>query len=349
MASANLTSDDILKELRAGAYRPVYLLMGEETYPTDVISSYIEKNALPEEARSFNQLVVYRKDTSFKQIALECSQYPTFADRRVVIVKEAQMSGSSHSDNIDNLEGYVTHHLDTTVLVICYKYKTIARTKKIVKAIEKIGGVVLESKKLYDNQMAAWITAHARQRGLSIEEKAVALLVESIGNNQTGVAQAFDKISAAVGTNLTTVTADMVYQHVGISKEYNAFELSNALFARNADKAYKIVKAFGGNDKQYPLPAIMAALHFSFLRLFLFTYVKATTKDVGKAASAAGERSEYNVKTRLMPAAQNFNAVRCMKALEYINEYDMRSKGYGGAPTSNRDMLVELVAKILNC
>ena len=343
-----MTSDEVMKELRAGKYRPVYLLMGEETYPTDLISDYIEKNALPADQQGFNQIVVYKRDTTYKQIAMECDQYPTFAERRVVILKEAQATSESRSDTIDDLEGYCNHALATTVLVICYKYKSVDKRKKVVKAIEKCGGAIVESKKLYDNQMGPWITQMVRGYGYSIEDKAVSLLVESIGTDQTNAAKAIGKIRSAVGESLRTITAEMVYEHVGVSREYNAFELCNALFRRDKVKVYEIVKAFGSNEKQYPLPPTLAALHFSFQRLFLFCYVKATTRDIAQAAAAAGERSEYNIKTRLLPAAENYSAVKCMKALELINEYDMRSKGFGGGTqTTNRDMLIELVAKIM--
>lgn len=340
-----LSQDDILKELKKGVFRPVYLLHGEEPYPIDVVSDYIEAHAMPEADRTFNQTVVYGRDTTGKKIALECDQYPTFAERRVVIVREAQNTSA-----ITELEPYVSRHLDTTVLVLCHKYKLLAKNTRLYKAIDKAGGAIMETKALYDNQMPQWISSHAMKQGFAIEDKAADLLAEFVGTNMGDAAAAIEKIRSAVGPNLKTITADMVSENVGISKEYNAFELRDALFKRDRAKAMRIVKAFGQNEKQYPVQAVTAALYNGFDHLFTYCFVRSKTQSddaAVKAALAAGERSPYMVQKNFAPAAKLYSATQCMRITQLLADYDMRSKGYNWPETSNRDMLVDVVSRIL--
>ncbi len=342
---AILTQDDILKELRAGTYRPVYLLMGEEPYPIDVISDFIEQHAMPEADKTFNQTIVYGRDTNGRKIGLECDQYPTFAERRVVIVREAQTTAQ-----IGELEGYVSHCLPSTVLVLCHKYKTLDKRLKLYKAIEKAGGVIMETKKLYDNQMPAWISQFANKNGFAIEDKAADLLADHVGTSMTDAAKAIEKVRAAVGPGLKSITVDMVSTHVGISKEYNAFELRDALFRKDKAKAMTIVKAMGQNEKAYPVQAIIAALYNGFDHLFTYCFtksVKKSTDEAVKAAMAVGERSAFMVQRNFEPASRLYTATDCMRITAILAEYDMRSKGFNWPDTTNRDMLVDIVTRII--
>ncbi len=342
---ATLTQDDILKELRAGTYRPVYLLMGEEPYPIDVISDYIEQNAMPEADKTFNQTIVYGRDTNGRKIGLECDQYPTFAERRVVIVREAQSTAQ-----IGELEGYVSHCLPSTILVLCHKYKALDKRLKLYKAIEKAGGVIMETKKLYDNQMPAWISQFANKHGFAIEDKAADLLADHVGTSMTDAAKAIEKVRAAVGPGLKSITVDMVSTHVGISKEYNAFELRDALFRKDKAKALTIVKAMGQNEKAYPVQAIIAALYNGFDHLFTYCFTKSVKKssdEAVKAAMAVGERSAFMVQRNFEPASRLYTATDCMRITTLLAEYDMRSKGFNWPDTTNRDMLVDIVTRII--
>ena len=342
---AVLSQEEILKELKGGTYRPVYLLMGEEPYPSDVVSDYIEQHAMDEAERTFNQTVVYGRDTSGKKVGLECDQYPTFAERRVVIVREAQATSQ-----IGDLETYVSHCLPTTVLVICHKYKALDKRLKLYKAIEKAGGAIMETKKLYDNQMPHWISTFATKSGFGIEDRAADLLAEHVGTNMTDAAKAIEKIRAAVGAGLKTITVDMVSDNVGISKEYNAFELRDALFRKDKRKALTIVKAMGQNEKAYPVQAIIAALYNGFDHLFTYCFAKATTKsddEAVKAAMAVGERSPFMVSKNFGPASRLYTASDCMRITNLLAEYDMRSKGYNWPETTTRDMLVDLVCRVI--
>ena len=342
---AVLTQDEILKELKAGTYRPVYLLMGEEPYPIDVVSDYIEEHAMTKDERTFNQTVVYGRDTNGQKVGLECGQYPTFATRRVVIVREAQTMGQ-----ISALEGYVSHHLDSTILVLCHKYKTLDKRLKLYKAIDKAGGAIMETKKLYDNQMPHWISSYANSMGFGIEDRAADLLADHVGTSMTDAAKAIEKVRAAVGPTLKTITVDMVSANVGISKEYNAFELRDALFRKDKAKALRIVKAMGQNEKAYPVQAIIAALYNGFDHLFTYCFKKAVTKsedEATKAAIAVGERSPFMVQKNFGPASRLYTATDCMRITSLLAEYDMRSKGFNWPDTTNRDMLVDIVCRII--
>lgn len=342
---ASLSQDDILKELKGGSFRPVYLLMGEEPYPIDVVADFIEQNAMPEADRTFNQSVIYGRDTTGKKIGMECDQYPTFANRRVVIVREAQAVSQ-----IGDLEAYVGHCLPSTVLVLCHKYKTLDKRLKLYKAIEKAGGAIMETKKLYDNQMPHWISTFATKCGFGIEERAADLLAQHVGTSMTDAAKAIEKVRAAVGPSLKTITVDMVAQNVGISKEFNAFELRDALFRKDKAKALLIVKAMGQNEKAYPVQAIIAALYNGFDHLFTYCFAKSTTKsddEAVKAAIAVGERNAFMVSKNFGPASRLYTATDCMRITSLLTEYDMRSKGFNWPETSNRDMMVDLVCRIV--
>ncbi len=343
---AVLSQDDILKEMKGGTFRPVYLLMGEEPYPIDVVADYVEQNAMAEADRTFNQTVIYGRDTTGRKIGLECDQYPTFAERRVVIVREAQATSQ-----IGDLETYVSHCLPSTILVLCHKYKALDKRLKLYKAIEKAGGAIMETKKLYDNQMPHWISSFANKRGFSIEDRAADLLAEHVGTSMTDAAKAIEKVRAAVGPSLKTITVDMVSDNVGISKEYNAFELRDALFRKDKAKALMIVKAMGQNEKAFPVQAIIAALYNGFDHLFTYCFAKATTRsedEAVKAAMAVGERSPFMVSKNFGPASRLYTATDCMRITTLLAEYDMRSKGFNWPDTSSRDMLVDIVTRCLS-
>ncbi len=343
-----MTLEEILKELRAGRYRPVYLLMGDEPYPIDVVSNYIEKNALSEEERAFNQTVVYGSDTSADKIIPECKEYPSFASHRVVIIKEAQSLSKS---DFDNLGKYVSKALDTTILVICYKYGNVDKRSKFYKAIsEKKDCAVLETKKLYDNQMPQWIENFAVSQGFAIEQKAAFLLAEHLGTSQSDVAAAFEKFRTALGPDAKTITVDTVTEHTGVSNEYNSLELRNALFRKDREKVFRIIKVFGQNEKQHPVQPIFSTLYNSFDKLFAYTYTKATKKndtEAIKAVMAMGERSEYAIKLTYEPASKLYSATKCMRIVNLLAQYDMRSKGYNYPTTTNRDLLVDVATQIM--
>lgn len=338
------TYEELMTELRAGKYRPVYLLMGEEPYYIDAVADYIEDHALDESGRVFNQTVFYgSKDTDPKTIGHEASQYPMMAERRVVIVREAQ-----NMPNIAKLEGYVERLPETTVLVLCYKYKSVDKRIKLTKLIEK-QGAVMETKKLWDNQMPQWITNYALSQKLQIDQKAAALMAEALGTNISAVVSAFEKLKVAGGNNLKVITPELVSSNVGISKEYNTFELRDALFARNVGKVNRIVKAFGLNEKQYPVQSVIPMLFGSFEKLYAYHFVvkKLGERNPNAIAAKLGEKP-FNIQRLYEPGARNYNPYKCLQIISLLREYDMRSKGFAYPAVGSGDLMRELVFRILN-
>lgn len=337
------TYEELMTELKAGKYRPVYLLMGEEPYYIDVIADYIEANALDEGEKAFNQTVFYGKDTDGVAVAHEASQYPMMSQRRVVIVKEAQ-----NLDKFAKLESYVEHLQETTVLVLCHKYKSVDKRLKITKLIEK-NGAVMETKKMWDNQMPAWISSYAVSQHLQIDQKASALMAEALGTNISAIVSAFEKLKVAAGNNLKTITVDLVSDNIGISKEYNTLELREALFARNVSKVNRIVKAFGLNEKANPIQSVIPTLFGAFEKLYAYHFVVKRHADhnPNSIAQKLGEKP-YTIQRLYETGARNYNANKCLAIINLLREYDMRSKGFAWPAVGSGELLKELMFRIMN-
>ncbi len=328
-----------MRELKAGSFQPVYLLMGEEPYYIDQVSDYIENHALTEADKVFNQTIFYGKDSSAVDIVHEAEQYPMMAERRLVIVKEAQ-----ELDKLSTLEAYVEHIQPSTIMVICHKYKSVDKRLKLVKLIEK-AGVVMETKKLYDYQMPSWIMQYASQHGMPTEQRAAEMMAEALGTNISAIVSAFEKLKVAENGEVKLVTPDMVTRNIGISKEYNTFELRDALFAHNTAKVNKIVKVFSLNEKQNPIQPIVAMLFTSFEKLFAYHYLP--DKDPNVAAAKLGEKP-FVINRLYKTGCAHYNARKCMEIIELLRTYDMRSKGYAWPACTSGQLLTELVFRILN-
>lgn len=339
-----LTTYDVLKrELEAGTYRPFYLLMGDEPYYIDAVSDYIEQHALAEHERDFNLTIFYGKDTTAKIVAHEADQYPMMAERRVVIVKEAQ-----NLQGLADLELYAKHFQASTVLVVCHKYKSIDKRLKLTREVEKIGAV-METKRLYDNQMPAWISKYMTEQGLQPDTKAVELMAESIGTDLSGVVSAVEKLKVALaGSKSRRVDADLVSANVGISKEYNTFELRDALLMRNVVKVNRIVKAFAQNEKNYPVQAIVSLLFTTYSKLLIFHTLRPDEKARPDVAAAKMNERPFAIQRTYEPAARNYNFAKCLAILTMLREYDMRSKGFQWPAVSSGELLRELAFRIMN-
>jgi len=341
------TFDSIMKELQNGSYAPIYLLMGEEAYYIDVVSDYIEKNAIPEAEQAFNQSVYYgNKDVKLKDIAHDASQYPMMAERRLVMLKEAQVV-EHFKDHIADLAAYAEHYVETTILVVCFKNGTIDKRSKFVKIAEKIGRV-LESPKMWPNQIPAWIVSHVNSVGLGIEQRAADLLAEHIGANLSNIASAIDKLKRiCADEKKQTLTVDMVTTHIGVSNEYNVFELRDAIFARNVAKVNRILKAFAGNEKQNPIQKITPYLFGCFQKLLAYHYMPDKKPQI--VAQVLGDKSVFAPNNFYeLGRKNNYTAMKCLKAIELIREYDMKSKGYKSPQISSGDALLELIFQIMN-
>ncbi|MCQ2228244.1 MAG: DNA polymerase III subunit delta [Bacteroidales bacterium] len=343
--------DDIMRELKASKFRPIYLLMGEEPYYIDVISSYIEKHALNDCDRDFNQTIFYGKDAKVRDIIHEADQYPMMAERRLVILREAQelntaASAGGDRDHFQDFAHYAEHIQPSTILVICYKYGKVDGRSKLIKAIEKADGVVFDSPKLWDNQVPSWITSYVTSQGLSIDQSASELLAEFIGTKLTNVVSAIEKLKLVCeGEQKRNITVDLVTKHVGASNEYNTLELRSALFNRNVPKVNRIVKAFAGNDKQYPVQMVISVLFGSFQKLFAYHYLP--DKRTQAAAQAMGEKP-FVIQTTYEVGARNYSARKCLEIIDILRDYDMKSKGYQWPSISSGDALREMIFRIMN-
>ena len=326
----------IVTSIKQGDIKPIYFLMGEEAYYIDAISDYIEKNVLAEEEKGFNQMVLYGRDVTIDEIVSNAKRYPMMAEKQVVIVKEAQ----DLSRTIENLVSYVDNLQPTTVLVFCYKYKTLDKRKKLSKAMNKVG-VVFESKKLYENQVPDWIKRVLAGRGYTITPKASQMLVEFLGNDLGKVNNELEKLQLILKPG-EQITPQLIEENIGISKDFNNFELQNAIGSRDIKKAFAIVQYFSQNPKNNPLVMTVALLYSFFSKLLKYHALS----NKGDAAKVLGV-SPYFIKDYQL-AARNFPMKKVSAIISSIREIDMKSKGVGAANLSQGDLLKELLVKIFN-
>lgn len=331
-----MTPAQILSDLKNGKYAPIYLLMGEEPYYIDLISDYIEEHALDAASRDFDQIVVYGKDTTLREVIQTARRFPMFGERQVVIVKEAQHLGS-----FDDLNYYLQQPQKSTILVFCYKYGSLDKRLKLLKEIEKTG-VLMESAKIRDYQVVGWITDYVRQHKLDIDSKAVALLAEYLGTDLSKIINELNKL--IIGCAGKTITADLVESNVGISKDYNVFELQKALVKRDVLKANRIIRYFAANPKNNPLVMVLAQLFKFFSNLMIYHYLGDKQEN---SVAVALKISPFFVRD-YKEAAQSFNARRTMNAISYIREAAARQNGVDVYQMADEDILKELIFKILH-
>ena len=255
------TVQSILNEIKSGKISPIYFLMGEESFFIDQISTFIETSLLEEAQRGFDQTVIYGKDTSIDAIVSSAKRFPMMASRQVIIVKEAQ----NLSRTIEQLLAYAQHPQPTTTLVFCYKYKTIDKRKALYKALSKTH-VVFESKKVYDSKIPAFISSELHKMNLQITPKASYLLSDYLGNDLSKISNELTKLKLVIGHE-TMITPELIQDNIGISKDYNNFELQNAIAQLNHKKAYQIVRYFSENPNQHPMVVTVATLYNFFTKL----------------------------------------------------------------------------------
>lgn len=338
-----VTYQDILNNLSNNQYAPVYFLQGEESFFIDEVINYIEKHAMDESLRSFNQVVLYGKDADMPTLLNHAKGFPMMAERKVVIVKEAQeIAGFAKEDNQNMLLNYLENPQPSTVLVFGYKYKTLDKRKKLGKVIDQ-KAVLLTATKFYDNQVPAWVESFIKSRNKSIDQKALQLIVENIGNNLTRIANEVDKMLINIGDE-AKITAEHVYKNIGISKEYNVFELQKALSFRNVLKANEIVAYFKSDPKSNPLIPIVANLFSFFNKLLLVHHSK--DKSDKHLASLLGVHPFF-VKEYLM-AVKNYSLVKVVANIRHIKIADMKSKGIDYPSQSEGEILKELIFNLIH-
>lgn len=334
-----MTYEDIAKNIKNGKFAPVYLLMGEEDYYIDRISDYIVEKALDENEKEFNLTIMYGLDTDVASIVNNAKRYPMMSEHQVVVVKEAQ--------NIrawDDLSFYLQKPLESTILVICYKHGTMDKRKKIVAEIEK-KGVVFESKKLKENMLPAFITTYLKRRKMEIEDKAAEMMADFVGNDLNRMAGELDKLIITMPAGKNRITPEEIERNIGISKDYNNFELKNALIAKDTLKANKIVKYFNDNPKNNPIQPTLTIL-FNYFSNLMVAYYAPERSDNGVAAYL-GLKSPWQAKEYLA-GMKAYSGVKTMNIITQIRLCDAKSKGIGNVSLTQGELLRELVYFILH-
>lgn len=334
-----ITYEEIARDLKNRHYKPVYYLMGEEAYYIDRISDYIADTVLNEMEKEFNQTVLYGMDTDVETIINAARRYPMMSKYQVIIVKEAQ-----HLKQPENLSYYLQKPLESTILVLCHKQGVLDRRKKLAAEIEKVG-VLFDSKKIKDAQLPGFITSYLKRRSVEIEPKATEMMAEFVGADLNRMAGELEKLIITLPKGQKRITPEQIERNIGISKDYNNFELRSALIQRDVLKANRIIKYFEENPKTNPLQMTLSVLFNFFANLMLAYY--APDKSEQGIATQLGLRSPWQSREYLT-AMRQYTGVKVMNIIGEIRYCDARSKGVGSSSLSNAELLKELVYKILH-
>ena len=327
----------IISDIKKGNIKPIYFLMGEESYYIDKISDFIEDTVLDEAEKGFNQQVMYGRDATIEDIVGAAKRYPMMAERQVLIVKEAQ----DLSRSIEKLVSYAENPQPTTVLVFNYKYKKLDKRKKLYKVIAK-SGLIFESKKLYENQVSDWIRRVLSGKKYQVEPKAAQMLVEFLGTNLSKISNELDKLMLILPEG-TIISPTHIEENIGISKDYNNFELRKAVGEKNVVKANRIIAYFAENPKNNPLVMTISLLNSFFTQLLLFHSLDDRSKNsVSKMLGV----NPFFVDEYFL-AGRNYPMRKVAQVIAFLRDADIKSKGVGANQT-NEDVLKELLFKILH-
>ena len=338
MAKKEISYDQVMRDLQQKKPAPIYLLMGEESYYIDLISDYIQYQILDESQREFDLTVLYGKDTDISTLINTAKRFPMMSPFQIVILKEAQLI-----KDLDKLQFYLTNMSPSTVLVICYKYGTVdGRKKWVAEARQK--GVVFESVRLKSYEMSSWINSYVRNNKLDIDEKSVLMLNEYLGTDLNKLANELEKLRITMPVGSRRITPELIEKNIGISKDFNVFELQDALIQKDILKANRIVRYFGENKKANPIQLVLGQLFNFFSNLMLFHYLPQKTAE----AAAAEFRLHPFIARNYVNAAKSFNAWKTMSTISWIRETDARSKGVDNLSANEGELLKELVFKILH-
>jgi len=328
----------IIKELKDKKYAPVYFLEGEEPYFMDQISHFILEHVLSEEEKGFNQSILYGKDLSIDAIMTAAKRFPMMAERQVVVIREAQ-----NIRNIEDLAIYVENPMRSTILVVNYKYKTIDKRKKLYKAVQK-NGIYLESKSLYESNIPNWITNYLKEKNLGIDPRAAQMITDFVGSDLQRIVNELEKVTISMVPG-TSILPEDVEKNIGISKDFNMFELQKALGNKDILKSNLIVNYFIDNEKQNPLPAILGMLVGFFRKILVYHSVE-NKSDRNHMAQKLGVNPYFI--NDYINAGRNYTLDKTINIISMMRDYDLRSKGARGGTTENGDLLRELTFKILH-
>lgn len=332
-----MSAEKIIAEWKLKAFKPVYWLEGDEPYFIDKVIDYAEHNVLNESEAGFNLTVFYGRDAEWATVVNACRRYPMFAERQVVLLKEAQQM-----KDIEKLESYVENPLTSTLFVVSYKDKKVDGRTSFSKVLKK-KGEILTTKKLYDNQLPDWTRDMIKAKGYDITPKALRLLVDHIGNDLNRIENEVDKVWLNLGST-SLIDEEAVEKFVGISKEFNVFELQDAIARKDFPKAIRIIQYFGSNPKAAPIHMILPALYGFFSKLLIAVRMGLT--DENSISSSLG--IQYIVAKGLAAATRHYDFKNTEKTLLLLHEYNLRSIGVNDTGTADSELLKELVIKIMN-
>jgi DNA polymerase-3 subunit delta len=332
-----MSAEKIISDWKKKLFKPVYWLEGEEDYFIDKIVHYAEHNILTEAEAGFNLTVFYGRDADWTQVINACKRYPMFAERQVVLLKEAQ-----HMRDIDKLESYIGQPLTSTVFIVAYKEKKVDGRTQLAKLL-KTKAELFTTKKMYDNQLPDWTNELVKSKGYTISQKGLLLLVDHIGNDLSRIDNEIEKMLVNLGSR-TSITEDDIEKYVGVSKEYNPFELQSAMAAKDLSKAMRIIQYFEANPKAAPIQLVLPTLYNLFSKTYMIFGQAA--KDEKTIAANIGVNAWF-VKDYLL-VARNYGYNGVEKALLLLHHYNLRSVGVNDTGSSDASLLKEMVAKMVN-
>ena len=341
---AEITYSSLINEINAGKFRPVYVLHGEEAYYIDKLMEQIEANALTEDERDFNLTIAYGNEADVKALVAQCNSFPVMAERQVVILREAQNVGKAgNNSSLDYFSSYVSRPLESTVLVICYKHGTIpAKSEFMTAAKSSKPCAIMESKKVTEWNIRSVIVDYVKAAQCSIDEKSVIMLRDSVGTDLSRLFSEIDKLLLLVG-NDRSISPELIERNIGISKDFNNFELEDALIRRDANKAFRIIDYFEKNPKNNP-PIVTVALIYGFFSNLL---VASTLKGKSpQAITAELKVSPFRAK-KIVDAMSRYRTVSCVNIISFLRQCDAKMKGINSRQDSYA-LLRELIYKMLH-
>lgn len=328
--------EKIIADWGKGIFKPIYWLEGEEEYYIDKVMEFAEHKILSESEASFNLTVFYGRDSSWADVVNACRRYPMFSERQVVLLKEAQ-----HMRDLEKLEGYVEHPLGSTIFVVSYKDKKVDGRTKFARLLKE-KAVFVSTKKIYDNQLPEWTQELVRTKGLSISPKGLALLVDHIGNDLNRIENEIEKISVNLGKR-KTISEEDIEEFVGVSKDFNVFELQEALARKDLAKGIRIIQYFESNPKAAPIQLVLPALYSFFSKVFMV--FGASSREERAVAAAIGVNA-FRVRDHLL-AAKTYDYAGVERILLLLNQYNLKSLGINSTGTEDASLLKEMVCKII--
>lgn len=350
--TAGKTFDELVKEIRDGKFSPVYFLEGEEPFFIDAVANLIESTAIPEGSKEFNQNILYGKETDIQTVLSEARRFPVFAERQLILVREAQemrnldkkvtVKLSGKEQEINYLEQYLDRPVESTILVFCYKYKSVDKRTGLAKALQS-KAVYFQSNKLYADKLPGWISSLAVLKKTRIQAQAAQLMAEHLGNDLSRISNEIDKLLISIPAGKEISTED-VMTNIGISKEFNVFELQQALSDRNVLKAHRIGAYFANNQRDNPIFMVLGSLASYFTRILIFHSMQGRSD--AELAQAIGI-SPYFLKD-YRKAAQVFPRNKAEEIIGYLRDADMKAKGSAGIAIEHDDLYKELIFRIMH-